>query len=201
LRSTALPTFLATVKPNRAGPASWRGCVWSTNADAEALVPRAAARKSARCFSRSIKAAPAARSGTQPLAAACASRGDHPAAALGCHAGAKAMPTLAHQPAGLIGPLHEWISGLRGMPDTGFGAEPRPCARDRSPGGPAAQSPAAYTGPRSAKSMRGCDATEKTRVAFTGAGSAASSSSNAGERSSASDGFMYMSGLHVVFRP
>ena len=97
--------------------------------------------------------------------------------------------------------LRERIFEPLGMPDTGFGAEPRPGARNRSPGGPAAQSPAAYTGPQTAKSMRGCGATEKTRVAFTDAGSAASSSSNAGERSSASEGFMYMSLLHVLCQP
>src|SRR5262249_39813488 len=61
-----------------------------------------------------------ARSGAQPLTAACPPRRDHPAPAFGCHAGAKAVPTLAHQFARLIGPLHERVSGMRGLYGTPF---------------------------------------------------------------------------------
>jgi hypothetical protein len=43
---------------------------------------------------------------TEPLAPARASGGNHPAAALGGHAGAESVTALAHQLARLIGPLH-----------------------------------------------------------------------------------------------
>ena len=49
----------------------------------------------------------AALSGAQPLAAACPAGGKHLAATLGLQAMAKAMTALAHQLAGLVGPLHE----------------------------------------------------------------------------------------------
>src|SRR5262249_55465605 len=76
--------------------------------------PRAAARKSARCLSRSIEPADArAASRAQPLAAAGAPGGDHLAAPLGRHAGAKTVSALAHQLARLIGPLHGWFSAAR----------------------------------------------------------------------------------------
>ena len=56
LRSTAFPTFFDTVKPNRAGPWSRRLRACSTNAADGALIPDAAARKSARCLNRSMEA-------------------------------------------------------------------------------------------------------------------------------------------------
>ena len=49
----------------------------------------------------------AALSGAKPLASACSASGKHLAATLGFQAVAKAMTALAHQLAGLIGPLHE----------------------------------------------------------------------------------------------
>ncbi len=45
--------------------------------------------------------------GCEPLAAARPTRGNHLAAARGLHAGAVSVTALAHQLAGLIGPLHE----------------------------------------------------------------------------------------------
>ena len=56
LRSTAFPTLFDTVKPNRAGPWSRRLRACSTNAVDGAFIPDAAARKSARCLNRSMKA-------------------------------------------------------------------------------------------------------------------------------------------------
>ncbi len=50
----------------------------------------------------------AALSGAQPLAAACPASGKHLAATLGLQAMAKTMTALAHQLAGLVGPLHEF---------------------------------------------------------------------------------------------
>ena len=50
----------------------------------------------------------AALSGAQPLAAACPTSGKNLAATLGLQAMAKAMTALAHQLAGLVGPLHEF---------------------------------------------------------------------------------------------
>jgi hypothetical protein len=49
----------------------------------------------------------------QALAASGATRGDNAAAALGGHAGAKAVTALANELAGLIGPLHGLISITR----------------------------------------------------------------------------------------
>src|SRR5262245_24537532 len=46
-------------------------------------------------------------SGAEPLAAAAAPGGQHLAASRGLAARAKSVTALAHQPAGLIGPLHE----------------------------------------------------------------------------------------------
>src|SRR5262249_29088521 len=63
---------------------------------------------------------------TQPLAAARAPGGDHLAASLGRHAGAKTMSALAHQLARLVGPLHGWFSaGTRSLrsPAGGEGRE------------------------------------------------------------------------------
>src|SRR5262249_10682814 len=52
-------------------------------------------------------------SGGELLAAARAASGDHLAAADRRHAGAKAVATLAHDLAGLIGPLHGLVSELQ----------------------------------------------------------------------------------------
>src|SRR5882757_3482255 len=113
LRSTELPTFLEQVKPTRTGPSSWRSRAWSTNPPAGALAPAVAARKSARCLSRCIAGAgrPAPVSGAEPLASARATGGQDLATPGGLEAVAKSVTALAHQLAGLIGPLHE--SGLR----------------------------------------------------------------------------------------
>src|SRR5690606_13623219 len=46
-------------------------------------------------------------SGAQPFAAARAAGGQHLAAPHGLEAGAKSVTALAHQRAGLVGPLHE----------------------------------------------------------------------------------------------
>src|SRR5262245_53525668 len=94
----------------RAGPPSsrWRPC--STNAAVAILVPLAAARKSARCFNRTMGIREVMRSGAEPLAAATAPGGNDFAAALGRHAGAETVTALAHELAGLIGPLHGCFS-------------------------------------------------------------------------------------------
>src|SRR5262249_5518492 len=119
LRSTAVPTFLDTVKPTRTGPPTSRLRACNTKAGVGTLVLAAAATKSARCLSRSIATPPAAprrSSGAEPLASTRAARGDHPAPAFGCHAGTKAVTALAHQLARLIGPLHGLFSaGLLGL--------------------------------------------------------------------------------------
>jgi len=65
-------------------------------------------------------------SGGQPLATARTTRVDHLAAALGRHAGAKAVTPLAYQLAGLIGPLH----GL--SPFLSTSARPVSCFRTSS---------------------------------------------------------------------
>ena len=52
--------------------------------------------------------------GAEPLAPARAPGGDHPAPALGGHAGAETVTALAHQLARLIGPLHGSVSASRG---------------------------------------------------------------------------------------
>src|SRR3569833_3956139 len=114
LRSTALPTLRDTVKPTRTGPASPRGRIWSTKAAAGTLVPVAALRKSARCFSRSIESSVAAMRaaglGAEPLASAGTPGLDDLAAARGLHARAETVTALAHKLARLVGPLHDQIS-------------------------------------------------------------------------------------------
>ena len=114
LRSTALPTFLVTVKPNARRPSSsrWRAC--STNAAAGTLrsaSPRPGSPPVASTvpWKRATGCVPP--SGGQPLAPARAPRDEHLAAALGGHAGAESVTALAHQLARLIGPLH--VSILR----------------------------------------------------------------------------------------
>src|SRR6185369_5986210 len=109
LRSTALPTFWEQVKPTRTGPSSLRSRAWSTNPPAGALAPPVAARKSARLLSRCIAGAgwPAPVSGAEPLASTRSAGGQDLATPHGLEAVAKAMTALAHQLAGLIGPLHE----------------------------------------------------------------------------------------------
>src|SRR5262245_42800517 len=82
-------------------------------------MPVAAARKSARCRSRSMGTTPAAArraSGTEALAPARPARGDDLAAAGGLHAGAKTVTALAHQLARLISPLHGLFSAGRCIP-------------------------------------------------------------------------------------
>ncbi len=116
LRSTAVPTLRDTVNPIRAGPPSSRLRPCSTKAAVATLAPLAAARKSARCFSRTIMRGFRG-SGAKPLAAAIAPGGDHLAAARGRHAGAKSVTALAHNFAGLIGPLHGCFSAwIRVLP-------------------------------------------------------------------------------------
>src|SRR5580704_6176116 len=111
LRSTALPTCRDTVKPMRTGPSSARRRACTTKAPTDARKPLAAARKSVRCLNRSMvvaedMAADEMRSRTEPLAALRAPGRQHPAAALGRHAGAKAVTAFAHQFARLVGPFH-----------------------------------------------------------------------------------------------
>src|SRR5262249_28071842 len=130
LRSTAVPTFLDTVKPTRTGPWSSRLRACRTNAAVGTLAPVAAARKSARCLSRSMATTPFVprlASGAGPLASARAARGTPPAPAFGRHAAPKAMTALAPQFAGLIGPLHGLFSaGL-------YGVDGAPLARRTDP--------------------------------------------------------------------
>lgn len=133
LRSTALPTLRDTVKPTRAGPSSPRRRLWIKKDCETALRPPAAARKSARRRMRSIAAsfAPgtAERLGAQALAAARAAGRDDLAAALGRDTGTEAMAALAHEFAGLIGPLHGSFSAARQsakwMETPGTGAQGR----------------------------------------------------------------------------
>ena len=116
-RSTAVPTFLDTVKPTRIGPVSPRVRACNTKAAVVALTPLAAARKSDRCLNLSTgePRAGASVSGAEPLAPAPASRVEDPAATLGRHAGAKSVTALAHQLARLIGPLHGFFSARRSV--------------------------------------------------------------------------------------
>src|SRR6185369_10492865 len=116
LRSGALPFFLVTVKPTRIGPWSERARLWRAKAALETRAPLATARKSARCLSRSMIIVPGggpaegSGSGTQTLAAARTAGSENLAAAGGGQARAKTVTALAHELAGLIGPLHGSIS-------------------------------------------------------------------------------------------
>src|SRR5215813_13152738 len=106
-RSVAVPFFFVTVNPIRIGPGSSRRRLCRMNAALFTRVPSATARKSARCRSRSMVGSPEPLgSGAQTLAAAGAAGGKNLAAAGGGEAGAEAVTALAHQFAGLIGPLH-----------------------------------------------------------------------------------------------
>jgi hypothetical protein len=102
--------------------------------------------------------------GGEPLAALRAATGNDAAAALGRHAGAKAVPALANEPARLIGAFHWknlrwrlgvdwplWIElpfidcvGTRGA---------NGLVGSRGNSGPPQQNPAAYTGGRQGASM------------------------------------------------
>src|SRR5947208_13035182 len=108
LRSVAVPFFLVTVNPTRAGPWSSRRRLCRVNAPELARAPLATARKSARCLSRSMNSVLRGQpgSGAQTLAAPRAARGEDLAAAGGGETGAEAVTALAHQFAGLISPLH-----------------------------------------------------------------------------------------------
>ena len=99
------------VNPTRTGPSSWRSRACNTKPLTGALAPVVAARKSARCLSRSMSPArwPAPVSGAEPLPSARTPGGQNLAATRGLQAGAKSMTALAHQLAGLIGPLHEIV--------------------------------------------------------------------------------------------
>jgi len=112
LRSTALPTFFDTVKPQRTGPSSPRLRACSRNAGAMTFVPVAAARKSARCRNRSMETMRDRKppSGGQPLTSARAPSGHHFASAFGGHARAKTVAALAYKLTRLIGPLHDSCS-------------------------------------------------------------------------------------------
>ena len=130
LRSTALPTCFETVKPTRATPSSARRRACTTKQLADARTPVAAARNSLRRLNRStvmilLQRAPASR--TQPLAALRATRGHDFAAALGRHARAKTMASLAHQFARLISPFHGCFSAAR--PLNRLSARPFPAGR------------------------------------------------------------------------
>ncbi len=121
LRTTALPTFLVTVKPMRAGPGSGRIMACKTRPGSAALRPSlATSRKSVRRFKRSGAGtqapwpvggpapdpAPSCVLGRKLLAADPAAIGNDLAAANCGHAGAKAVAPLADQLRGLIGALH-----------------------------------------------------------------------------------------------
>ena len=163
LRSTALPTFLVTVKPTRIGPLSPRFRACNTKAAVGALAPVAAATKSARCLSRSMGAPHAAyrdmTSGAEPLAALGAPLRDDLAAAFGRHPGAITVTALAHELARLIGPLHGSVSAGRasavstvGGPAAGRAGRN---AQSLDLSGPAAfKRLAAYKGGRPCSSMR-----------------------------------------------
>ena len=128
LRSTALPTCLVTVKPNRGSSAGsrarsssaarlgledeGRSCAARALADPQvfgALLQRRHARGGAfRCLrlGHGPPIAAAAASCRQALAALRAPPGHDRAAAHGCHAVAESMPALAHELARLVGPFH-----------------------------------------------------------------------------------------------
>ena len=116
LRSTALPTFLDTVKPTRTGPLSPRVARLQHETRGRRPWPRSRRPGNPLVASAAPWTTPAAlrpTSGAEPLAAARAARGDHLAAARGRHAGAKTVTALAHQLARLIGPLHGSFSAGR----------------------------------------------------------------------------------------
>jgi hypothetical protein len=114
LRSTASPICLDTVNPTRTAPSSPRQRACNTKAATDARTPLPTARKSLRRFSRStIKAAPAPRSRTEPLAPMRAPRRENLTAAFGRHARAKSVPALAHQFARLVGSFHGIFSVAR----------------------------------------------------------------------------------------
>jgi hypothetical protein len=116
LRSVAVPFFLVTVKPTRAGPSSSRRRACTTKAALLARAPLATARKSARCRSRSMMRSPGSpASGAQTLAAARAARGEDLAAAGRGEAGTETVAALAHQFAGLISPFHGSFSADRAI--------------------------------------------------------------------------------------
>src|SRR5260370_1068335 len=77
--------------------------------------PAAAAKKAARCLSRSMGGPRRGEcSGAGPVASARAAPGDDLAPALGRHAGTEAVTALAHQIARLKGPLHDLFSAGAG---------------------------------------------------------------------------------------
>src|SRR3954464_14236785 len=114
LRATALPTFLVTVNPTRAGPSSPRSRTSSRKNGPRRFSPARAARNSDRL--RSIRSAgptglpgagKSARSlGGEPLSAAGGPRRDHAAAAFGGQAGPESVAALADKLGRLIGALH-----------------------------------------------------------------------------------------------
>ena len=126
LRSTAPPSFFVTVKPKR-GPSeadaagvlsrpAARGRVSSTKEGVANRAPPLTLRNSALFLSVSIATATPPREamqaasrrplGRQALAPLGPAARDHFDAAGGRHAGAEAVPALAHELAGLIGPFH-----------------------------------------------------------------------------------------------
>ena len=109
LRVTALPTFLVTVNPRRAGLVSSRASACNTRPWTAALRPDLATRRnSARRVSRvetGATTAPAG-SGGQLVAALSAAVGQDLAPAHGGHAGAEAVTALADQLGWLVSTLH-----------------------------------------------------------------------------------------------
>ncbi len=129
LRSTAPPTFLLTVKPNRAVPATTaspkpaRGLPSSTKPERRAARTVAQAQKLGAmlegrnaggrgplrlCLCSRHAPARYAASGRQALAALGSAARQDPAAAGRLHALAEAVPPLANELARLIGTLHVW---------------------------------------------------------------------------------------------
>src|SRR5262249_227740 len=141
----------------RTAPWSPRLRACRTNAAVGTLAPVAAARKSARCLSRSMATTPFVpwgASGAEPLASARAARGNHLASAFGRHAGTKAVTAFGPQLARLIGPLHGLFSaGLYGDDDaplarrTDPAASPRPRLRSQWRGSPRPKSRGLYGRP------------------------------------------------------
>lgn len=129
LRTTALPIFLVTVKPQRgsfepspesvASAAARRLAACKTKPRRADLTPWATARNSARCFNRLIlilrsqshvlsttPRGQRARSSRQALAAARTAASQNQATANRLGAGAETVATLAHELRRLIGPFH-----------------------------------------------------------------------------------------------
>ena len=133
LRTTALPIFFVTVKPTRGGPSSSPPIAPGRRADPRRLAPRRPRRKSCAALDRVCHSGRTLRWPDDPAPAlaqadsrARPGRGgrQRPAATLGGHAGAEAVPALADELRRLKGALHRKILQFlkcRWQPEAGSG--------------------------------------------------------------------------------